>query len=42
MVSNEIIETEVLKNNAQTTCRNLIDIANKTGGIDNITVAVIE
>ncbi len=42
MVDDKIIEAELATNNAQSSCKKLIDIANKAGGIDNITVAVIE
>lgn len=42
MVSDDEIERIISSENAQSSCVKLIDLANKAGGIDNITVAVIE
>lgn len=42
MVSDNIIEKTLTKNNAEDSCKKLIDCANKAGGVDNITVAIIE
>ncbi len=42
MVSDEIIEKTLRKYDPQATCTRLIELSNKAGGIDNITVAVIE
>lgn len=42
MLTDEVIKKIVSLNDAQVACKELIDLANKAGGIDNITVAVIE
>lgn len=42
MVRNEDIEKVLSKFEIQPACKRLIDLANKSGGIDNISVAVIE
>lgn len=42
MISDEEIEKVILFNDAKTSCEKLIGLANNAGGIDNITVAVIE
>ena len=42
MLSDSIIESTLCKYNAETTCKKLINLSNKAGGIDNITVAVME
>lgn len=42
MLSDEQIKEIVSDNEAQIACKELINLANKAGGIDNITVAVIE
>lgn len=42
MVSDKLIEKTLRKYNSETTCMKLIELSNKAGGIDNITVAVIE
>ncbi len=42
MVSDDEIAKTVRENNAQGSCEMLIDLANTAGGIDNITIAVIE
>lgn len=42
MVSDSDIEAVISNNNAEDTCEKLINLANQAGGVDNITVAVIE
>ncbi|MFZ2537968.1 MAG: Stp1/IreP family PP2C-type Ser/Thr phosphatase [Oscillospiraceae bacterium] len=42
MVSDQIIEKTLRKYNPEATCTKLIELSNKAGGVDNITVAVME
>ena len=42
MVQNETIEEVLLNKSAKDACKKLISLANAAGGVDNITVAVIE
>lgn len=42
MVPDNVIERVLSRNSAETVCKKLIDLANKNGGIDNITVAIIQ
>lgn len=42
MVSDQAIEKAIGKSTAEIACKKLIDLANKQGGIDNITVAIVE
>lgn len=42
MVSDEIIEKTLRKYGAQETCEKLVELSLKAGGVDNITVAVID
>lgn len=42
MVSNEVIEHVLNQSNAEMACKKLIELSNLAGGIDNITIAIIE
>lgn len=42
MLSDGAIEKIVSKFDAQTACAKLVELANKQGGVDNVTVAIIE